>query len=941
MKERAYDLLQKKRKEFLNGTHYPITRKMKRKNILLIALLLVICLPLCGQTGNSSIQLQKEAKPWTYWWWMGSSVTADGITESLENMRTAGIGGVHIIPIYGQKGDEKNYLNYLSPGWMKMLKHTADEAARLGMGVDMTTGTGWPFGGPDVTADDAAKAFFIRSVAIKDSVNINECLKKKEEGTLLLLAAYDAKGNYQDLTAKVSKDGMVYLDKVSSTSKLYAVFDRPTRQKVKRAAPGGEGLVMDHFNSQSTLNYMKRFEEAFNVAGIAKGKVRSFYNDSFEVYGANWTSSFFTEFTKRRGYDLRPYIAYLADTTSGDLRQRVITDYCETISDLLHDEFAVNWIHKSHELGFITRYQAHGSPGNLLDLYALSDIPETESFGASGFAIPGLRQDADYQESSFGRPNPLAIKFASSAANIAGRPLVSAESTTWLGDHFKVSLSQIKPQIDELFVSGINHVFFHGSTYSPKEIPFPGRLFYASTNYNPNSHFWNELPALTGYIARCQSILQGTQANNDLLLYFPIHEVWKNQKTSGFIRMFDVHKSKEWLQNTACGDLAQRFWNNGYTFDYISDHLLESLKYENGHLVSGQSHYKAIVVPSTVKIPLKTLSLLKDLSDKGALILFEKDIPSDVPGLGDLQKQQASVSKLRNELLKTSNVIVTPQVLESLAEKGILGEEQAGKGLRFIRKQSGDSIIYFIANLSDKFSQDWVNLNTNAKAIEIYDPVNEKRGAGSLRKSKNGTEIYLQLSPGQSCILTCTPQKKEKSSWEYVQADEKQRYEIKGPWSLRPTKGGPVVPPAVTLKNLQSWTNLGGAYETFSGKAVYSCTFKVPKELLSSKGSILDLGTVRETARVKVNGKDLGLVWCLPYRLTIPKGVIRKENTLEIEVTNLSFNRVIQLDRDHAEWKNFHEVNFVNIRYQPYDASDKRPEDSGLTAPIYLMPVIH
>lgn len=914
---------------------------MKRKNILLIVLLSVICFPVCGQTGDSLKKLAKEVKPWTYWWWMGSSVTAQGISESLENMHSAGIGGVHIIPIYGQKGDEQNYLNYLSPEWMKMLKHTADEAHRLGMGVDMTTGTGWPFGGPEVTTDDAAKAFFVRSVAIKDSINIHECLKEKEDGTLLLLAAYDEKGMFQDLTSKVSKNGIVYLGKESSPSKLYAVFNRPTGQKVKRAAPGGEGLVIDHFNSQSILNYMKRFEEAFKLAGIAKGKVRSFYNDSFEVYGANWTNSFFTEFTNRRGYDLRPYVSYLADTTSSDMRERVITDYCETISDLLYDEFAVNWIHKSRELGFITRYQAHGSPGNLLDLYSLSDIPETESFGNSGFTIPGLRQDADYQESTFGRPNPLAIKFSSSAANIGGRRLVSAESTTWLGDHFKVSLSQIKPQIDELFVSGVNHVFFHGSTYSPKEIPFPGRLFYASTNYNQNSHFWNELPALTGYIARCQSILQGTQANNDLLLYFPIHEIWKRQKSDGLIRMFDVHKSKEWLQNTTCGDLAQRFWNNGYTFDYISDRLLEGLKYENGHLVSGQSRYKAIVVPSIEKIPLKTLSLLRDLASQGALILFEKDIPSDVPGLGDLQKQKASVSIVRNELMKVSRVIVSPQVLESLTDNGILGEELASKGLRFIRKQSGDSIVYFIANLSDKFSKDWVHLNTDAKAVEIYDPVNEKRGAGSLRKTSKGTEIYLQLSPGQSCILTCTAKKKEKPIWENLQADEKNRVEIKGPWTLRPTQGAPVVPPPATLESLQSWTLLGGSYETFSGKAVYSCTFNVPKELLSSKGFILDLGTVRETARVKMNGKDLGLIWCLPYRLSIPKKVILKENTLEIEVTNLSFNRVIQLDREHAVWKNFHEVNFVNIRYQPYDASDKKPEDSGLTAPIYLMPIVH
>ncbi len=837
------------------------------------------------------------SKPWTYWWWMGSSVTEKGITESLENMNSAGIGGVHIIPIYGEKGDEKNYLRFLSPEWMQVLKYTTTEAKRLGMGVDMTTGTGWPFGGPNVTNEDAAKTFFIRSFPIKSTSNINDCLKKNEQGTLLSLAAYDNKGKYYDLSAQVNIDGTVNLDKDNMPDKVYAMFYRLTRQMVKRAAPGGEGLVIDYFSSNSILNYMNRFEVAFNQAGILKGQVRSFYNDSYEVYGANWTSNFLAEFTKRRGYDLRPYICYLADTLNCDTRQRVVTDYCETISDLLRDEFTVNWVKISHQMGSITRNQAHGSPGNILDLYSLSDIPETESFGASGFSIPGLRQDADYKESRFGRPNPLTMKFASSAAHVGGHKLVASESTTWLGDHFKVSLSQIKPQIDELFISGINHVFFHGTTYSPAEIPFPGRLFYASTNYNQNSHFWKELPTLTEYISKCQNVLQNSNPDNDILLYFPIHEVWKKQNSDMIIRLFDVHKSKDWLQNTVFGNLAQRLWNNGYTFDYISDLMLNGLEVENTVILSGKTHYKAIVVPSIEKIPLNTLNRLYSLANKGATIIFEKDIPADVPGLLDFEKQRASVSLVRDKLLQlTSKVKVTTQLFETLTKEGINAEEMTGKGLEFIRKQSGDSTFYFVTNLSDKFKEDWVELVTKAESVEIYDPVNERHGKATLRKTMLGNQIYLQLHPGQSCILTCTKKQTKKSNWDYLQTDETRKQEIKGPWVLHPVSGGPIIPPSVTVPTLGSWIKLGGHYETFSGKAVYSNTFDVPVELLSSKGFLLDLGIIRETARVKINGKDLGLVWCLPYRLMIPEGIIRKKNIIEIEVTNLSFNRIIQLD---------------------------------------------
>lgn len=904
----------------------------------------IFCIQLTMQLFAQTIQNPSydTVSPWTYWWWMGSSVTKQGISQNLEDMHTAGIGGVHIIPIYGEKGDEDNYIKYLSPEWMEMLTFTASEARRLGMGVDMTTGTGWPFGGPDVFTADAAKKFYVVPVNTGDNENVLDYRKKSDNTSLVELAAYDETGKFMDITSWVGADGIIHWKKSPEKWKVYAAFQGPTQQKVKRAAPGGEGLVLDYFGDRSILNYMKTFENAFSQAKIEKGTVRSFYNDSYEVYGANWTSDFISEFNKRRGYDLTPYINYLADTSNADTRKRVVADYCETVSDLLYDRFTARWVKKSHEMGMITRNQAHGSPGNLLDLYALADIPETESFGASGFSIPGLRQDADYNEDNFGRPNPLTMKFASSAANIAGHPLVSSESTTWLGDHFKVSLSQIKPQIDELFVSGINHVFFHGTTYSPKEKPFPGRLFYASTNYGSSSHFWNDLPALTGYIRNCQTILQHAKSDNDILLYFPIHEVWRKQKSDLVIRLFDVHRSKDWLQNSNFGDLAQRLWNNGYTFDYISDRMIANLKVDGGKLLSGKNQYKVIVIPDIECIPVETLACLRDLAKNGAVVIFENEIPSDVPGLFDLEKKRSAVKVIRNEMMLTSsNVEVTSKIFETLSVKNVYAEEMVRKGLEFIRKQSGDSTFYFVTNLSDKFSEDWVQLNTQAKSVEIYDPVNERRGSASFRKTNTGTQIYLQLKPGQSCMLTCTSEKSNAAKWEYIQADETNKLEIKGEWLLKPIQGAPEIPEAVTLQHLGSWTDLKGKYETFSGKAVYSVSFEVPSKLISSaNGFLLDLGVVRETAKVKINGKELGLNWCLPNQIVVPEGVIQEKNIMEIEVANLSFNRVIQLDRDGGNWKNYHEINFVNIRYQPYDASDKKPEDSGLISNVYLIPFV-
>ena len=174
------------------------------------------------------------------------------------------------------------------------------------------------------------------------------------------------------------------------------------------------------------------------------------------------------------------------------------------------------------------------------------------------------------------------MKFASSAAHVTGHSLVASETTTWLADHFKVALSQIKPQVDEVFVSGINHIVFHGITYNPPEKPFPGRLFYASTNYGPHSHFFNELPALNKYIENCQRVLQQSKPANDVLLYFPIHDIWAKRFDKEFLVRMTVHHSDHWLESTGVGIVAKELWENGFAFDYISDKLLSGARVKNG-----------------------------------------------------------------------------------------------------------------------------------------------------------------------------------------------------------------------------------------------------------------------------------------------------------------------------------------------------------------------
>ncbi len=828
-------------------------------------------------------EITSEIKPWTYWWWMGSAVDTAGIIHQLESFAEAGIGGVHIIPIYGVKGYEENFTPYLSSKWMKMLEYTLNESHRLGLGVDMTTGTGWPFGGPQIDTSLSAKEFNPESTEIG-----------------------------------------------------YAM---PTWQKVKRAAPGAEGLVIDHFNKDALALYLKRFDSAFNYTDIDVSGLRAMYNDSYEVYGANWTVDFLSEFKRRRGYDLEPYLSILSDTLPDRESTRIWSDYHETIADLIFEEFTMAWDHWAGQSGFITRNQAHGSPGNLLDLYGICDIPETESFGPGEFNIPGLRKDDKFEKESFWIPEPLAMKFASSAAHTQGKKLVSSETATWLADHFKVSLSQVKPQVDQLFVAGINHIFYHGITYSPENENFPGWLFYASTNFGLQSHLWADLPELNSYITRCQSLLQNSRPDQDFLLYFPIHDLWNGSGPDHKVLQLDVHSVDQWLLNSPFGKLAVEMTDAGYVFDYISDKQLFALSVDGkGKIISGNTRYEGIIIPCMNHMPLETLNAIYDLAEKGVKVLFHEQFPITVPGYFEWEQKQEKLEKIMDSLKLLPAVKLFGQKEEIEYFTDLKGEQLAGKGLSFIRKQDKYGIVYFISNFCSEEFNDTVLLNQIFRTVELYDPLNGRRGLLPVIKGKEGEQLCaFTLSPGESVFIRCYRKKRKGPLWRDHHPTD---YEIILPekWELEFHDGYPDIHGYYLVDSLGSWIDAGTdtLLKYYSGYGKYSLDFVLPDTIELNREYVLDMGDVRETAKVWLNGQYIGKAWCIPFRLLIPQGILAPDNHLSIDVRNLSANRIIMLDRSGANWEKFYDINFVHIDYTPFDASEWEPVESGLPGPVKI-----
>jgi hypothetical protein len=158
---------------------------------------------------------------------------------------------------------------------------------------------------------------------------------------------------------------------------------------------------------------------------------------------------------------------------------------------------------------------------------------------------------------------------------------------------------------------------------------------------------------------------------------------------------------------------------------------------------------------------------------------------------------------------------------------------------------------------------------------------------------------------------------------------------LAGKWTVKFIQGGPDLPASFETTKLQSWTDQpDDRAKAFAGTALYTTTFDAPA---GATRALLDLGKVCESARVRLNGKDLGVLIMPPYRLALDD-LKPTANTLEVEVTNLSANRLRDLDRRSVKWKIFSDINVVSIDYKPLDASQWPLRPSGLLGPVTLTP---
>jgi hypothetical protein len=235
----------------------------------------------------------------------------------------------------------------------------------------------------------------------------------------------------------------------------------------------------------------------------------------------------------------------------------------------------------------------------------------------------------------------------------------------------------------------------------------------------------------------------------------------------------------------------------------------------------------------------------------------------------------------------------------------------------------------------------------------LLDPLAEGRsGVAVVRAAPTGkAEVRLQLAAGQSVVVrTFEDRDASGAAWPYVESAGP-AVALTGSWSVAFVDGGPKRPAGFEARELGSWTARADEdAKSFAGTARYTLSFELPAggqaaAAPSRQGTdaasdwLLDLGDVRESARVRLNGRELGTLWSRPFRLRVGEASKPGRNRLEIDVTNLPANRIRDLDKRGVAWKRFHDINVVNIDYKPFDAAAWPLRESGLLGPVTLAPL--
>lgn len=888
----------------------------------------------------------EAGKPMTRWWWFGGAVTPEEVTRELTFMKQAGLRGAEIQPVYPVAMDDPargiRNLNYFSEEFTAVVRHAVREARRLGLQLDFTLGSGWPYGGPFIPTSLAARRLRVLSQDVVgpqdyawdltphltgDDRVVRVVATPLGAGAVLDVARSRVLADQPkpEVAQGVRRGSFVRASLESGTWRLMVFLDSPTGQLVKRPTIGMEGPVLDHHSREAMALFLRAAGDRVMNALAAEGAApfHSVFCDSLEVYGADWTKDFVAEFQKRRGYDLAPYLPALFHD-AGDVTPHVRHDAHLTLSELNLDYFFAPLVAWAETRGMKARIQAHGAPGDVMQAYGRAHIPEGENIFLGDRYQVNLRHR----------------RLASSAAHLYGKPLASSETYTWLRTPlFVTTLEQMKPATDAVLLDGLNHIVNHGYSYSPPQAGEPGWSFYASTEANHTNTWWRHYPHLSRYIQRTCALLQTGAAVNPVAVYLPVGDLYA-QFGAGSLHI-DVE-----AEGLLDAGLLMGLRHAGYDFDMIHDHALADLaRVEDGELRAGTARYMVVIVPNARYMPPESAARLAEFARAGGHVIFVERLPEGAAGL---QEREARSAAVRRELaglpvvadragaLERLEAVLQPdfRIVEPSAARAE-ARKSAVENVGFVHRRIGACDYYFVANVSSQAQELRVRFAASHRSPERLDP--ETGEVASLAYDyvtaggRTSTEVALHLEPFESCFVVfgTSRERPRRETHRLVVSDALAPLAVTGPWTLALGQRA-----KLTLDGLRSWTELPAA-RGFSGWGTYETDFEAPA-LPPGVEWRIDLGTVHETAEVTLNGAPLGAAWKGLRRVACGKALRPGRNHLTIEVANLWIHDVAT--RPAPDLAALEET--YGVRWGRY--GEVKPEaipPAGLLGPVRLLPL--
>lgn len=784
------------------------------------------------------------------WWWFGPSVDRAEIDRELAVMAAAGLGGVEVAYVYPFAAESGSFG---SPGFLADLRHAADTAEWLGLRFDLTLGSGWSFGGPHVTPEHAARQLtWERREIPPGAQQVPICCPWPGDE---LVAAYVGSGSLQEPPEEVDRltvaDGTIVIPDGAGPRQVLLARSRVTGQNVKRAAVGAEGPIFDHYSATAARQHLREVGDRL-LDAVPAHLLGSVFCDSLEVYGSDWTPDLPAEFAARRGYALLPELFRLAVDGPGSTQLRA--DYHHTLAELYEHHFVVElqaWAAARH-VPF--RIQGYGTPPALISSYRHADLFEGEGWGWTELT---------------------QTRWASSAAHLYGRDVVSSEVWTWVhSPSFRATPADLKGEAHEHLLAGVNQLVGHGWPYSPADAPGIGWFFYAAGALDDRNPWWPAMAPLARYLTRlCWLLRQGSPVT-DVVVYVSNQDVLARMGLAVGGSLDAWREARELIGP----DLLATVRRGGWDYDLVDDDALAVVAPEDP---------RPVIVGGAATLSPTGRAWLTQRAAAGRPVLMV-DSRAEVPGA-----RSCGVSDL-------------PELLTIAAGPGVrLRPAQTDVGA--VRRRTEDAEVYLVVNTGPTVRSCTLVLRDPWTWFQEWDA-----GTGLTRRAGPVDDgIAVTLQPYEATVIVASDRPSTRSTRVVAgDRDHGRRILLDRGWQVRFEDREDAV--EVDLPHV--WES-DPARLAFSGSAVYTTTVDLP-ELATAAIVRVDFGTatpvvarradeagirghsyrveidppVGVVAAVRVNDVDCGVAWAPPYTVDISGAVRAGRNLLEVTVYNLAVN---------------------------------------------------